>query len=47
MLDASCARRDLAVGFTESGRVVVCVYEMADSLTVMPITAYRPTEGPG
>jgi hypothetical protein len=33
-------------GTTESGRYLFCVYEKIDELTLLPVTAYEPTEGP-
>lgn len=33
-------------GQTEAGDWIVCVYEEIDDITVMPITAYKPTKGP-
>jgi uncharacterized DUF497 family protein len=33
--------RPVAFGLTEDGRRLVCVYELIDPSTVMPITAYE------
>jgi len=33
--------RPMAVGYTETGRYLVVVYEQIDGLTVYPITAYE------
>ncbi len=39
------ADRLVAQGLTENGRYLVCVYEMIDDITVIPVTAYEPTKG--
>ena len=31
-----------AFGFDSEGNYTICVYEMLDALTVLPITAYHP-----
>ncbi len=36
--------RPLAAGYTSSGRYLMCVYELVDSATVYPITAYEIEE---
>jgi uncharacterized DUF497 family protein len=36
--------RPLAGGFADDGRLIICVYELIDETTVLPITAYEPTE---
>lgn len=36
--------RPVAIGFTTEGRLLVCVYELVDVDTVIPITAFEPEE---
>jgi uncharacterized DUF497 family protein len=36
--------RNLALGEDSEGVVIACVYEFIDKETVVPITAYRPSE---
>lgn len=33
--------RPLAMGYTEDGRYIACVYELMDGVTVVPFTAYE------
>lgn len=45
MDESDSTGRPLVKGFTETGRWLVCVYELeADGITVIPVTAYEPTE---
>lgn len=34
--------RMIAKGYTPNGRWLICVYELIDEITVMPITVYSP-----
>ena len=36
--------RPLVTGYTPDGRLIVAVYEMLDSVTVYPVTAYEVEE---
>jgi hypothetical protein len=36
--------RPIAYGKTSTGRTLMCVYEFADSDTVVPFTAFEPDE---
>ncbi len=35
-------RLPVAEGYTQNGRWIVCVYELIDVLTVLPVTVYEP-----
>jgi uncharacterized DUF497 family protein len=34
----------IAKGYDRTGRWLVCVYDLIDEMTVLPVTAYEPTE---
>ena len=43
--ESDASGRPLAKGFTETGRWLVCIYELeGDGITVIPVTAYEPTD---
>ena len=33
--------RPIAFGYSSSGKYLACVYEFADSVTILPVTAYE------
>ena len=35
-------RLPVAEGYTQNGRWLVCVYEMIDVMTALPVTAFEP-----
>lgn len=39
------SERYVARGTTSAGRWLVCVFEMIDDCTVLPVTAFEPDEG--
>lgn len=42
-LDASrTTGRPVAIGFTKTGRLLVCVFELLDEDTILPVTAFEP-----
>ncbi len=36
--------RDIAFGYTNTGRLISCVYEQIDELTILPVTAFEEDE---
>ncbi|ODA33347.1 hypothetical protein [Planctopirus hydrillae] len=40
----SNSQNTVAKGYDQTGRWLICVYEMIDTMTVLPVTAYEPTE---
>lgn len=45
MIEQSRSSENLTVeGFTTAGRHLRCVFAMIDETTILPVTAYEPTE---
>lgn len=43
-VESKSSGRPAAVGYTASGRYLICVFELIDDVTVYPITAYELIE---